>query len=259
MTEKRKLSRNLAKLPNVSRLMALVEKCETRHEGSDGLGVFFGRPGLGKTSAAACAAVMQGVMHIAVPPFTTPKSLLELLAGNMGLRPRRVMSELFQQVAGARAESGQTLILDEADHLLTARLINTVRFLYDETKVPIILMGEEELPQELQRWARVHSRVLDWVGAEDATVLDLDLLIPVHLPDIEMAPDLKAALLPGSGHNHRYIVKNMLRIREAALVKGLRRMTLADWGDRTFYGGEAPVPRNLPAHRQRPSRVRRAA
>lgn len=261
MQDRPKLSRNLAKLPNVSKLLALVEKCETRHESLDGLGVMHGRPGLGKTSAGAAAAVLQGALHLVVESMVTPRSLLEMIAENMGVRhPKKCPNNLlFRLVAAAREESGRTLILDEADRLMKTSLIELVRDLYDQTKVPIILIGEEELPQELLRWPRVHSRVLAWSGVEDATETDIDLLAPVYLPGIEIAADLKAALLAGSGHNHRYIVSNMASIGDAARVRGLRRMTLADWGDGIFHGGKPPMPRSLPAHRQRPSRVRRAA
>jgi hypothetical protein len=261
MNDKPKLSRNLAALPNVSKLLALVEKLETRHVSLDGLGVMHGRPGLGKTSAGAASAVLQGALHLVVESMVTPRSLLEMIAENMGVRhPKKCPNNvLFRMVAHAREESGRTLILDEADRLMKTSLIELVRDLYDQTKAPIVLIGEEDLPQELLRWPRVHSRVLAWSGVEDATAMDVDLLAPVHLPGIEITADLKAALLVGSGHNHRYIVGNMAAIADAARVKGLRRMTLADWGDGVFYGGKAPVPRSLPAHKQRPSRVRRAA
>lgn len=259
MAEKLRLPDSLAALQNVSSLLALIERCEARDENLPGIGVFYGRPGLGKTSAAICAAILMDVVHIVVPPFASEKTLLVMLARELGLQPKRVLQDIYDQVAGALMQSNRTLVLDEADFLLRPRLINTVRVLHDQTFVPIILMGEEDLPQQLLRWERVHGRVLDWVGAADASLADVDMLARIHARGIEIAPDLRQALLTASGHSHRYIATNLVRIRDHAVAQGLVRIGRAEWGDRAFNTGAAPSPRSIPLHKQRPVRARRAA
>lgn len=249
----------MAALPNVSSLLALIERCEARNENLPGIGVFYGRPGLGKTTAAICAAILKDVIHIVVPPFAGEKALLVMLARELGLQPQRVMLDLYRQVADGLVQANRTVVLDEADYLLRPRVINTVRLLHDETCLPIILMGEEELPQELLRWERVHGRVLDWVGAADATMADVDMLARINARGIEIAPDLRAALLAASGHSHRYISTSLLRIRDHALAEGLTRIGMAEWGDRPLKSGMAPAPRSIPLHKRQPARIRRIA
>lgn len=261
MAEKRKLPPNLAALSNVSRLLSLVETCEGRGSSLPGLGVFYGRPGLGKTSAGTCCAVLRETVHLSVNPFVREKGLMQMIAAELGARvPTRInKDDLFNLTCAAMVDANRTIILDEADHLLRDTVINTVRFLHDETRIPIILMGEEDLSSKLLQFARVHSRVLERTGAEEATLADLDLLIAVEAKGFEIAPDLREELLTGSGYTHRYIVKNIDAIRRMALSQGLSRVTRADWGSRTFDKGDVPNPRVLPEYRRQPQRVRRVA
>lgn len=261
MAEKRRLPPNLAALANVSRMLSLVETLESRGPSLHGLGVFYGRPGLGKTSSGTCCAVLRSTVHLSINPFIREKGLMQMIAAELGARvPTRITKDdLFNLTCGAMADANRTIILDEADHLLRETVINTVRFLHDETRVPIILMGEEDLPVKLLQFPRVHGRVLERTGAEEATMADLDLLIAVEAKGFEIAPDLREALLVGSGYTHRYIVKNIDAIRRMALAQGLSRVTRADWGDRVFDKGDVPNPRFLPEHRKQPQRVRRVA
>lgn len=261
MAEKRRLPSNLAALPNVSRLLALVETVEGRGYSLPGLGVFYGRPGLGKSSAGTCCAVLRDTVHLSIGPFVSEKGLMKRVAQELGARvPQRINKEdLFHLACAAMVDANRTIILDEADHLLRDTVINTVRFLHDETRIPIILMGEEDLPTKLLQWPRVHGRVLERTGADEATMTDVDLLITVEARGLEIAPDLRELLLTGSGYTHRYIVKNIDAIRRMALTQGLSRVSRSDWGDRTFDKGEVPHPRHLPDHRRQPARVRRVA
>lgn len=50
--------------------------------------------------------------------------------------------------------------------------------------------------------------------------------------------------MTASRHSIRYISTNLDTLREYAMVQGLERLTLADWGDRALHTGEPPaIPR----------------
>ena len=145
------------------------------------------------------------------------------------------------------ATSNRPLILDEADHLLSEKMIETVRHLHDTSGVPVILMGEEALPQKLARWERVHGRMLSWVGTEAATLQDVGYLAPIYAPGIEIADPLKERLLVASRGSIRNVSTNLANLNEVAATKGLTRIGLTEWGTTGFHTGEAPMPRNRPA------------
>lgn len=236
---------SVAPLANVARLQQLIDRCENRAHGLPGMGCFYGRAGHGKTTAGVYAQNRKQACHVEALPFGGVKKLLEMIVIELGLRPGRLVPQLFDQAAEELARTGRPLIIDEADHILKDGPIETVRHLHDKAGVPVILMGEEALPARLMRWERVHGRMLAWVGAEPATLDDVGHLAAIYAPGVDVAPDLREAVLTASRQSMRYISTNLAAIKEFAGVRGLRRVTLADWGGAAFHTGEPPAIRRL--------------
>lgn len=252
---------NVAALANVARLMQLVLTLQNRVDGLPGMGCFYGPAGYGKTTAGLWVINKFNACHVEALPFGGAKKLLEMIVTELGLRPTKTVSSLFDQAAERLATSRRPLIIDEADQILTERVIETVRHLHDKTLVPVILMGEESLPQKLRRWERVNGRMLSWVAAEEATMDDVGRLAPIYARGVTIADELKSAVLAASAGSIRYVSTNLAAIATHAAVAGLTRVTLKDWGDRTFHSGVAPLARRdlqavLPST---PSRRRTAA
>lgn len=125
----------------------------------------------------------------------------------------------------------------------TDRCIELIRRLHDVSQAPVILIGEEVLPQKLQRWERVSSRVLGWVGMAEATAADVVHLARLYAPTVAISPDLQARILRASRGSIRNVSTNLAGISEFAAARGLRKLDLAAWGDRPFHTGEVPPPR----------------
>lgn len=243
MTERGQLYNTIAALPNVTRLGALIDRCQNRGYGLPGMGCFYGRAGRGKTTGGIYATNSLNACHVEALPFGGLKKLMEMIVTELGLRPRRLVPELFDQAAQELAVTGRPLIIDEADHILTTKTIEAVRKLHDVSGAPVILMGEELLPQKLQVWERVHGRMLAWVEAEPATGLDVSLLAKIYAPSVEIVPELREAVLTASQASMRYISTNLAAMAEFAAVRGLARLTVADWGGAAFHTGEPPTLR----------------
>ncbi len=195
MTEQTTLYNNVAALANVARLTHLIKRIEAREFGLPGLGCLYGPAGRGKTTAAIYATNSLNACHIEALPFGGVKGLLQMIATELGLKPLRTTDQVFLQVAHQLSKSQRPLLVDEADHILNDRSIEAIRKLHDVAGVPVILMGEENLPQRLQRWERVHSRMLSWVPVEDATTEDVDHLARIYARGVTLGPALKAAIL----------------------------------------------------------------
>ena len=259
MTAERPAINNVAALANVSRFVQLVVTLQTRAPGLPGMGCFHGPAGLGKTTAGVFGTNRFNACHVEALPFGGTKKLFEMIVTELGLRPTRTVSSLFDQAAYELARSDRPLIIDEADQILTDRTIEAVRHLHDKTQVPVILMGEESLPQQLRRWERVAGRMLSWVAAEEATMQDVDLLAPIYAPHLALAPDLKEALLTASRGSIRNVSTNLANVAGVAAMKGVQRLGLADWGKKAFHSGEAPMPRRGLAQSAEPTLPRRRA
>ena len=253
MTDRGELYNTVAPLANVTRLVALIDRCQNRGPGLPGLGCFYGQAGRGKTHAGIYATNTLNACHIEALPFGGLKKLLEMIVTELGLRPKRLIPDLFDQAAQELAVSQRPLLIDEADHILATKTIEAIRHLHDKSGAPVILMGEELLPQRLQAWERVHGRMLAWVEAEPATIEDVGHLAKVYAPGVEVTPDLRATVLDASKASMRYISTNLAAIAEFAAVRGMSRITKADWGATAFHTGEPPTLRRgavLPATRR---------
>lgn len=243
MTDESHSINNVAALANVSRFCQLVFTLQDRGAGLPGMGCFYGPAGLGKTTAGVFGTNKFNACHVQALPVGGTKKLLQMIVAELGLRPARTSSDLFDQAARELARSDRPLIIDEADQILNDRAIEVVRHLHDQSQVPVILMGEENLPQQLRRWERVASRMLSWVAAEEATQQDVDLLAPIYAPNLVLGADLKAALLAASRGSIRNVSTNLANVASACALKGVRQISMAEWGKRPFHSGDAPMPR----------------
>ncbi len=257
------LYESVAPLRNVSALLTLVDRVVNRTFGLPGMATFYGPSGFGKSSAATYTNNAFGACHIEIQPLWRSKQMLAAIAGELGLRPARTAADAFEQVAEALGRAARPLLIDEADRLVAHDMIEVVRGLYEASGVPVILIGEEQLPTSLMRWERVHGRMLDWVAAQPAEMADVTQLMPIYAAGIELGDDLKARLLEQSGGSLRRVSTNLSHVREIALTLGLTRVGLREWGARAFFRGEAPPPRREHAversRQQQAARVARRA
>ena len=212
MTQSENPINTVAPLANVARLLSLVTTLQTRAYGLPGMGCFYGPAGRGKTTAGVFVTNKSHACHIEALPFGGTKKLLEMIVIELGLRPTRTVASLFDQAAAELAATDRPLIIDEADQILTDRSIEAVRHLHDKTDVPVILMGEEQLPQRLKQWERVSGRMLAWVAAEAATLDDVGFLAPIYAPRLIIEDDLKVALLRASAGSIRHVSTNLARL-----------------------------------------------
>lgn len=253
MTEETRLYNTIAPLRNVAALLALIERIQNRAYGLPGMGTFYGPSGYGKTTAATYATNRHQACHVQMQALWHPKTMLSEIATELGLRFGRgtTASDLFNMVSAELAQSGRPLLLDEADYLCKEKLVEVVRGLHETSGVPVILIGEELLPQKLRTWERVHGRMLAWVGAERATIEDVGHLAPIYARGLTIEPDLRQLVLDASKGSIRRVSINLATIAEHAAVHGLDRMDAAAWGKRPLFTGEAPPPRREEAARRR--------
>lgn len=253
MTEETRLYNTIAPLRNVAALLTLIDRIQNRAFGLPGMGTFYGPSGYGKTTGATYATNRYQACHVQIQTLWHPKTMLQEIATELGLRYKTTATApvLFNLVAAELAQTNRPLLLDEADYLCKEQMIEVVRGLHETSGVPVILIGEEMLPQKLRAWERVHGRMLDWVGAEAATIEDVGHLAPIYARGVTIEEDLRKLLLQAAQGSIRRISINLATIAEFAAVQGLTRIDAATWGRRPLFTGEAPAPRRDVAATQR--------
>lgn len=233
----------VAPLRNVMLLNALINRVQGRDPDLPGFACFFGPSGYGKTKAAVWNAQETRSYWVEVKSTWGRKKLVEMILRNMGISPGRTIGDMVEQIGDQLSRSGRPLLIDEADQVARDGMIGVIRDIYESSQGTVILIGEENLPQTLRRWERVHNRMLDWVAAQPADQREVGLLARLKCPGLELAPEVQQLVLERSAARARRIVVNLRQIAEYALTTGKTVIDAADAAKITFFSGEAPTPR----------------
>lgn len=230
-----------APLANVALTVSALQGAAKRPAHLPGIVVLYGPSGLGKSTAAAVAAMQLSAYYVQAKSSWTRKAVYQAILKVMGVVPAKTIYDMEDQVAAQLAASGRPLIVDECDHLVAKSSIEIVRDIYEASGAAILLIGEEHLPAGLARWERIHNRVLEWVPAQYATMADAQALRDLYCDKVTIEDDLLQKIHEVSKGVARRICVNLERAQQAGLASGKKSMGLAEWGKRPLYTGEAPV------------------
>ncbi len=125
-----------------------------------GLGLLYGRPGLGKTTYAQRMAFQRGYIYLRLEAYTTPKSFANDLLTTLyekfsinNLVPVGTTGNIFKLCMQILEEHPDTvIIIDEIDYAFTQdKLLGAIRDIVDETLVIVILVGMQTTKDRLSR------------------------------------------------------------------------------------------------------------
>jgi DNA transposition AAA+ family ATPase len=207
------------------------------------MGVFHGPAGYGKTIASTIAMNTHDAVLVELDKYATPKYVLGVIAGELGLGRKGTTSDLLETVSGELARTGRMLIVDEADQIAKKGHAEIIRALYDKSRAAVIMIGEERLPKLLEKEQRVHSRVLKWVAAQPNDLHDAQELAKVYAPSLSLSDDLLTDIVAASRGSARLINNNINKVREHAIKAGLRTLDRANCTSLVLENGRAPMPR----------------
>jgi len=176
----------VAPLANVSLCMRTIKRAIDRAPHLPGLVVFYGPSGFGKSTAAGYVSNKLDAVYVACKGSTNRKALYLDILKEMGIKPAATIYEMEEQITQGLCDTDRPLIIDEVDYLVKKKSIECIRDIYEGSLAPILLIGEEELPTKLERWERIHGRVLDWAGAVAVTLEDVAHLAHLYCPEIDI-------------------------------------------------------------------------
>ena len=243
MSETSHLYNSVAPLRNVTALVNLIDRVNGRQMGLPGMATFYGYSGFGKTTAAVYAANKFGALQVQVKESWTGKKLGHAILEEMGINPAKTIADMIDQIAQELLQSERVLLIDDAQYLVKRGMIGHVRDIHESCGGTIILIGEERLPQDLQKWENIHGRMLDWVPAQPACLPDVDHLAKIYCPNVTFDQAFKEHLLKASQHSIRRVCVNLGKVAEFSITKGVREVDMAAWGNRAFFACAAPAPR----------------
>ncbi|MBY6244114.1 AAA family ATPase [Methylosinus sp. Sm6] len=240
-----KPSPTFAALKNVSGFYAQVLKLQSRKPALPNLGVMHGPSGYGKSYASIYAQIRTRAIRVEVGESWSRKKLVAAILREGGVaEPRGDTAALVEQAISLLAEEPtRPLFIDEADKLVDKGMIELVRELAQHSQAPVLLIGEEMLPQKLARYERVHNRVLDWFGVDPCDLDDCKKLAEIFLRGVAIDDDLLEDIrIKGDGRARRIVV-SLNDANEWARNAGVKALDKKTYSG-VIYTGEAPRARS---------------
>lgn len=236
---------SMAPLKNVAAMMGLVQRLKDRGAHLPGFGVLHGPSGYGKTYAAIFGQNKTQGPRIEIGDSWTKKTFVAAILKELGVRePRGTVASMTEQVIIRLAEPDHPpLFVDEADKLVDKGMVELMREIQEGAQVPVVLIGEELLPEKLEKIERVHNRVLDWVPAQPADLEDTRKLANCFCPWLQLDEALLEEIRRISDGRPRRIVRNLFISHEFAATRGMTELRIGGLLPEFFTGRARPRSR----------------
>jgi DNA transposition AAA+ family ATPase len=206
------------------------------------MATFCGNTGWGKTVACSHVAAITDALYVKADSTWTVKSFLQALTKELSIMiPAKTAAGLQAQICERLRKAPISLIIDEMDYLASERPIGAIRDIYDATNIPILMVGEEQLPAKLKEWQRFDNRILKTTLAEPANIADGRLLRDLYAGRVAIADDLVDHFVRSCRGVTRRIMTNLQEASQIAIDElEADSIDLAAWGNRYVANGELP-------------------
>jgi hypothetical protein len=180
---------------NLVRGIEFIERLKGKSKRADLLSVLFAKWGFGKTTFIEWLYTNIKIFYVrAMQGWTRSINLMiEDILAAYRVEPRGMLKKDLPELCRVIKKYGDPLIIDEADRVVRRLgLIETIRDVHDICRVPIVLVGGEDIINLLQRrdLGPVFSRVTEICEFQELTVEDIQ-----HIADelCELKCNIKVA------------------------------------------------------------------
>ncbi|MDP7142660.1 MAG: ATP-binding protein [Alphaproteobacteria bacterium] len=236
-------SQTIAPLKNVMLFNETVDRVMNRPAHLPGMATFHGFSGFGKTFSAIYAANKYQARYIEAGHSWSQSKFCDAILNELGIPAKGTIANKVDKIVEGLIAEEKPLIIDEADFIVSKRFVELVREIHDKSSTPIILIGEELLPNKISEWERFHNRVLDWVPAVPADMDDINHLARMYCPELHLTADVLSQLNKVCNGRVRRICVNLERIREYAVTSGVDEVRTNDLQQLPLFTGQPPQRR----------------
>lgn len=228
---------------NISRLLKASSSLIKRTPGTPGMGLIFGKSGLGKTTATAWFVNQCNGVYIRALSTWTATSMLKNILRELELEAKGRAAAMVEMIVDHLKLTGRPLFIDEFDYIVEdKKMTETLRDIHDMSSVPIVLIGMEGVSRKVQVREQFVNRIAQWVEFKPADYEDARQLCD-KLCEIEIKDDLLRKLYQTSGGVIRLIVIGLDAIERKAKAKGIKSIGSVEWGTANFFLSDSPAKR----------------
>lgn len=226
------MKHKIVEVKNMLKTEALLDNLLNRSSIVPGIGLIHGPSGYGKTTAVQWLFNQDSVNGIYVRCYRTDTvtSLLEKIAKEIGIPSRNQLRSQVDAIIEAIRKEELSMFVDEADYIVgNARIMETLRDIYDATEQPLILVGMEEIARRISQRKQLFNRISQWIEFRAADLDDVALIAREMLEvEVDIDEDLLDLIRKRSNGVVRVIVTALDKIEKMAMASGVNRISLQD-------------------------------
>jgi DNA transposition AAA+ family ATPase len=199
-----------------------------------------GFTGAGKSTAISWLLNRLGGVGIYVRATSmwTPSSMMRAILTELEVEsPKRSSQENLETICNQMVIHNKALFIDEADYLFkSGKLLDAARDIHDLTDLPVILIGMEGIERKLAHNKQLDRRITQRVKFASLDLGDASILADA-VCEVEVSDDLVESYHIAAKGSIAMCVTALSEIERYGKKAGLRRVTLDNWGDKPFFGG----------------------
>jgi len=228
----------MANTNNMRRFTQAIDELLNRPIGTEGMGLLWGSPGEGKTTAVAYVHnVYDGIFVRAVGCWTVTSMLGDICKELGGQRMLR-RSDMVEYIVHELTRDGRNprpIFIDEADYCFRQfEMVDSLRDIYDLSGCPVILIGMEDIARRIRTNERIARRITQWVEFKGLDLEDT-ALVSFECCEVTLTRDLIEHLHKETGANIGRTIIGLNKIEKFALNNGLSTISAAQWNNQPLY------------------------
>lgn len=229
------MKHHMAMTKNLRRFMGAVDELMNRPPGTEGMGLLWGEPGEGKSTAVAYVHNQFDGIYVRAMGCWTVTSMLGEICRELGGHRMLRRADMIDWINLQLGERARPIFVDEADYLFRQfEMMDALRDIYDVSGCPVVLIGMEDIARKIQNHGRFARRITQWIEFKGVDLGDAQTLAET-VCDVAVQPDLLSHLLTAARGNIGRMVIGLSRIERMARASGLTRVSLEQWGDRALF------------------------
>jgi len=231
------------KTKDVSRFIQATNDLLCRPESTEGMGVLWGTPGTGKTTALAYIVNVYDGIYIRAMTCSSITSILGDLCRAVGEERKLRKTDMVELIVtrlckgdnGAPPPPPRPIFIDEADYLFkNFELVDILRDIYDNSGCPVIMVGMEDIARKIREHGRFARRITQWIEFRG---LDLEDTTQVarECCEAELSEDLLNHLHRETAGNIGRVIIGLSKIEAFAKMNRKGKLTASDWKEKPLY------------------------
>jgi DNA transposition AAA+ family ATPase len=228
----------MATTKNVWKFMNAVEELLDRPMGTEGMGLLWGEPGEGKSTAVARVCDKYDGIYVRAVGCWTVTSMLGDICRELGGERKLRRSDMVDFIIHELRKDNRPLrpiFIDEADYCFRQfEMVDSLRDIYDLSGCPVIMIGMEEIAKKIKANARIARRITQWVEFKGLDFEDVKTVAD-ECCDVTISDDLCQYLHKECSANIGRIIIGLTKIEKQAKMTGATIIDCATWGNKPLY------------------------